>query len=565
MADEDRARLNRRQFLRAGMLTAAAGAAAAVGRPASGQEASTAPVAPGHKQPPRAAASFELEEATIADLRRGLDSGAWSAHALTAAYLSRIADLDGPARGETEAGLTGLRSMIEINPDALAIADALDAERKAGRSRGPLHGIPVVIKDNIDTADRMMTTAGSLALLGSIAPRDSFVAQRLREAGAVILGKTNLSEWANIRSSHSSSGWSGRGGQCRNPYALDRSPCGSSSGTGAAVSANFAAVGVGTETDGSIVCPSQTCGLVGIKPTVGLVSRAGIIPISHSQDTAGPIARTVTDAAALLTVLAGPDPRDPATARAGDHAQDYTKFLDPAGLRGARIGIARGYFGFSARVDAIMEEVIAVLKSGGAEIVDPADIPTAGKFDAGELDVLLYELKADLNAYLAGLGPNAPVKTLADLIAFNEEHKDVEMPYFGQELFIEAEKKGPLTDKAYLKALTSGHTLSREKGIDALVKKHRLDAILAPTGGPAWTIDLVNGDHFSGGSSSAAAVAGYPDITVPAGFIFGLPVGVSFFGQAWSEPALFRIAYAYEQASKVRKPPRFLTSVESAV
>ena len=430
-----------------------------------------------------------------------------------------------------------------MNPDALSIADSLDQERKAKGPRGPLHGVPVLIKDNIDTADRMMTTAGSLALVGSKPPQDSYVAQKLRAAGAVILGKTNLSEWANIRSSHSTSGWSGRGGLTKNPYALDRNPCGSSSGTGAGISANLCAVGIGTETDGSIVCPSSSNGLAGIKPTVGLVSRSGIIPISHSQDGAGPMCRTVRDAAILLGALTGVDPRDSATAASqGKSFTDYTQFCDPNGLKGARIGVARKYFGFSDAVDALMEQALDAMKKQGATLVDPADIETLGKFDESELLVFMYELKADLNAYLARLGPNAPVRTLKDIIDFNDRNRQKEMPYFGQDLFLKAEAKGPLTEKAYLDALEKNHQLARTEGIDATMDKYHLDAIVAPTGGPAWLTDLVNGDHVAGGSSNAAAVAGYPNINVTAGFISGLPVGISFFGRAWSEPTLIRLA-----------------------
>jgi amidase len=501
---------------------------------------------------PAGAKSFEFEEATITDLRAKMQSGALTAQALTKAYLARIQELD---KGH-------INSVIELNPDAIAIAEKLDKERKANQARGPMHGIPVLIKDNIDTGDKMQTTAGSLALLGSKATRDSAVAQRLREAGAVILGKTNLSEWANIRSSHSTSGWSGRGGLTRNPYALDRNPCGSSSGSGAATSANFCTVAVGTETDGSIVCPSSSNGLVGIKPTVGLVSRRGIIPISHSQDTAGPMARTVRDAAILLGVLSGSDPADSATADADARKQkDYTQFLDPNGLKGAKIGVARKYFGFSDAVDKLMNDVIAEMKSAGAEIVDPADLESHGKFDDSELTVLMYELKADLNAYLAGRS-DAQVKTLADVIAFNDKNKEKEMPYFGQDMFLKAEAKGPLSDKEYVDALAANHKLAREQGIDGVMDKHHLDALIAPTGGPAWLTDLANGDHFTGGSSNAAAVAGYPNINVPAGFVFGLPVGISFFGRAWSEPTLIKIAYGFEQLTKARKPPRFLPTMK---
>jgi amidase len=506
--------------------------------------------------------SFEFEEATIPDLQRRMNSGEISAHALTQAYLTRISEIDDNCSrtGCGEKKGPGLNSVIEVNPDALAIADALDKERKEKGARGPMHGIPVLIKDNIDTADRMETTAGSLALVGSKPAQDSSVAKKLREAGAVILGKTNLSEWANIRSSHSTSGWSGRGGLTKNPYALDRNPCGSSSGSGAATSANLCTVAVGTETDGSIVCPSSANGIVGIKPTVGLISRAGIIPISHSQDTSGPMARTVRDAAILLGALTGSDPRDPASADANSKMQkDYTQFLDPNGLRGARIGVARKYFGFSDAVDALMNHLIDEIKSAGATIVDPADLETFGKFDESELTVLLYELKADLNTYFA-TRPNAQVHTLADVIAFNDRHKDSEMQYFGQDLFLKAQEKGPLSDKAYTDALANNHKLAREQGIDAVTDKFHLDALLAPTGSPAWTTDLVNGDHAIGGSSNAAAVAGYPNINVPAGFIFGLPVGVSFFGRAWSEPALLKIAYGFEQLVNARKAPAFLAT-----
>jgi len=539
--------MSRRELLQAGVTGSLA---VAVGRVVPAAVRGSAEAAPVQGAP------FELEEATIAQLQAEMNAGTHTARSLAEAYLGRIEAIDG-----------GMRSVIEVNPDAVAIAVALDAERKAKGPRGPLHGIPVVVKDNIATADRMATTAGSLALVGAKAPRDSFVAERLRAAGAVILGKTNLSEWANFRSSKSSSGWSGRGGQCRNPYALDRSPCGSSSGTGAAVSANLAAVGVGTETDGSIVCPSAINSLVGIKPTVGLVSRSGIVPISHTQDTAGPMARTVAGAAALLGALAGVDPRDAATAVGrGKAAADYTEFLDPNGLKGARIGVARAkFFGYSSETDALAEAALVAMKRLGAVIVDPADIPHAGEFDDAEFEVLLYEFKADLNAYLAEWAPGAPVRTLADVIAFNEQHRDREMPYFGQDTMEKAEKKGPLTEKAYLKALKTCRALSRAKGLDAVMTTHRLDAIVAPTGGPPWTIDLVNGDHFLGASSTPAAVSGYPSITVPAGYVFGLPVGMSFIGRAWSEGTLIRLAYAFEQGTKLRRPPRLLATADLTV
>ncbi len=541
--------VNRRELLQAG---AAVGVAAVAGG------ASAAENGEGHA-PPAAARTLpatELEEATLADVRAGLDSGRWTARSLCQAYIGRVDAVD-----------RDLRSVIEVNPDALEIAERLDRERKEKGPRGPLHGIPVLIKDNIATADRMMTSAGSLALATAPAPRDASLADRLRRAGAVILGKTNLSEWANFRSSHSSSGWSGRGGQCRNPYALDRSPCGSSSGTGAAVAASLAAVGVGTETDGSIVCPSAACSLVGIKPTVGLVSRTGIVPIAHSQDTAGPMARTVADAALLLGVLAGQDQSDVATeASVGNAMSDYTRFIKPDGLKGARIGVAREkFFGYSEATDRICEEAIADLKRAGAVIVDPANIPHAGEYDDPELTVLLYEFKADLNAYLAGLGPGAPVHTLADLIAFNGAHADAEMPYFGQDLFEKAEAKGPLTDKAYRKALDECRRLSRREGLDLVFTRERLDALVAPTGAPPWLIDLVDGDHFLGASSTPAAVSGYPSITVPAGYSFGVPVGLTFIGRRWSEPTLVRLAYAFEQATRHRKAPRFLPATDLSV
>ncbi|MDP9178218.1 MAG: amidase, partial [Gemmatimonadota bacterium] len=444
-----------------------------------------------------------------------------------------------------------------------SIAEALDAERTAKGPRGPLHGIPVLLKDNIDTADRMATSAGSLALASSIAREDATIARKLREAGAVILGKTNLSEWANFRSTRSSSGWSSRGGQTKHAYVLDRNPCGSSSGSGGAISANYAAGAVGSETDGSIVCPASINGIVGIKPTLGLLSRSGIIPIAHSQDTAGPMTRTVADAALLLTVMAGVDPADSATlASRGRTRIDYTRSLDVNGLRGARIGVARKrFFGYSESADRLVNDAIAVMKSRGAVIIDPADIPNAGSYDDTEFEVLLYEFKADLNKYLAGLGPNVRARTLKDLIDFNERNRDREMPYFGQEIFLMAEKKGPLTEKKYRDALAKNHRNSRSQGIDAVMKKHRLDAIVAPTGTPAWPTDLINGDHFSGASSTPAAVAGYPNINVPAGFAHGLPVGMSIMGRAWSEPTLIRIAYSFEQATHHRKPPRFLPTL----
>ncbi len=532
--------INRRDFLQASV----AGSVLALSTPALAWIRE----APAFSSP--ASKDFEFAEVTVRELREAMDAGRLTARSIVKSYLERIEEID--RRGPQ------LNSVIELNPDAVEIAESLDKERKAGRVRGALHGIPVLIKDNIDTADKMKTTAGSLALMDSKPARDAFVAQRLREAGAVIIGKTNLSEWANFRSTNSTSGWSGRGGQTRNPYALDRNPCGSSSGTGAAVAANLCAIGVGTETDGSIVCPSSANSIVGLKPTLGLVSRTGIIPIAHSQDTAGPMARTVWDAAILLGALAGVDARDAVTNESRGRGQaDYTQFLKADGLKGARIGVARKSFGFNVGVDKLMEDAIKEMKRLGANIVDPADIATSGKFDDSEFEVLLYEFKADLNAYLAGLGPNVPVRSLKDLIDFNERNKEKEMPYFGQEIFIKAQEKGPLTSKAYKLALAKNHRLSRTEGIDATLGKHRLDAIIAPTGGPAWPTDLINGDHFGGGSSSAAAVAGYPNITVPAGYVYGLPVGISFFGAAYSEPVLLRLAYAFEQATKLRRAPQF--------
>ena len=488
-----------------------------------------------------------------------METGQDTARSLAEKYLARIDALDrqGPS----------VRSILEINPDALTIADRLDAERKTRGPRGPLHGIPIVIKDNIATADRMMTTAGSLALVGVKPPKDAFIVTRLRNAGAVILGKTNLSEWANFRSSRSSSGWSARGGQTRNPYALDRSPSGSSSGSAVAVATNFAAAAVGTETSGSIVSPSQANSVVGIKPTVGLLSRTGIIPVAHTQDTPGPIARTVADAAALLDAMAGADPDDVATIpQAG--ANGYTKSFDRAGLKGARIGIVRKrLFGNSVETDRVAEAAIAVMKARGAVIVDPTDLPTLGTFDDAELDVLLYEFKADLNRYLAWLGPASPVHSLKDVIAFNNAHRDEELPYFGQELFMLAEDKGPLTDPTYTRARVDAWGYAGTYGIDGVMAKYRLDALVALTAGPAGLIDLGKGDNrsaFLPGLSGIAAVAGYPHITVPAGYIRGLPVGMSFVGRAWSEATLIKLAYAYEQATKHRRPPTFAPTAQAS-
>jgi len=539
--------LDRRSLLR---LSALGGVAALAPRAA----AEAADVAPTAAPPP--VGSFELDELSVADLQKRMQAKQDTSSSLCEKYLARIEAVDrgGPA----------LRSVLEVNPDALEIAGKLDAERAAGKVRGPLHGIPVLIKDNVGTADRMETTAGSLALVGAAPAADAHIAKRLRDAGAVILGKTNLSEWANFRSTHSSSGWSGRGGQTRNPYALDRNPSGSSSGTGAAVAASLCAVGVGTETDGSIVSPSNNCGLVGFKPTLGLVSRTGIVPIAHSQDTAGPMCRTVADAAALLSALAGYDPGDAATKDlSGKPAVDYTAFLDPKGLRGARIGVPRKkLFGQSAASDAVVEAALDVMRREGAVVVDPADIATVGETDDSEFEVLLYEFKADLNAYLASLPPKNRYRSLQDLIEFNKQNRDREMPYFGQEIFEKAQAKGPLTDKAYTEALAKDLRLTRTEGIDKTMDANKLDCLVAATSGPATLIDLVNGDYGVGGSSSFPAIAGYPDVTVPAGSWFGLPVGISFFGRANSEPILFKIAYAFEQATKARKKPTFPATVD---
>jgi len=547
--------MDRRDFVRLGAI---AGAVAVRGKPLVAETLTGRDASDGLRAGRSSAVPpFELDEATLSDLQAGMAAGKMTARSITQLYLDRIAalNLNGPA----------LRHVLETNPDALSIADSLDQERKAGKVRGPLHGIPILLKDNIDTADRMTTTAGSLALAGSIPLQDAFIAAKLRAAGAILLGKTNLSEWANFRSSHSTSGWSGRGGLAKNPYALDRNACGSSSGSGGAVSANLSALAIGTETDGSIVCPSSANGIVGIKPTLGLVSRAGIIPIAHSQDTAGPMARTVRDAAILLGVIAGVDSRDSATSASNGRGQaDYTRFLDANGLRGARIGVVRKHFGFNDAVDALMASAIGVMKQQGAVVIDPAEIASEGKFDDSEFDVLLYEFKADLNAYLAGLGSKAPVRTLKDIIDYNEAHKDQEMPFFGQDIMIKAQAKGPLTEKAYLAALAKDRKLSREQGIDAAMTKNKLDALIAPTGGPAWLTDLITGDHYSGGYSTASAVAGYPHITVPAGFSHNLPVGISFFGRAYSEPTLIKLAYAYEQATKHRRAPTFIPTFGNA-
>ena len=499
--------------------------------------------------------SFELDEKSIRDITGAFEQGKYSSEDITRLYLERIEALDhqGPE----------LHAIIETNPEALQLARDLDREREDKGPRSPLHGIPVVLKDNIDTHDLMTTTAGSLALEGSVPSRDSEVARRLREAGAIVLAKANLSEWANFRSFNSSSGWSARGGQCRNPYILDRNPCGSSSGSAVAVSANLCPVAIGTETNGSIVCPSNANGIVGIKPTVGLVSRRGIVPISHNQDTAGPMARTVADAAALLSIISGADPEDPFTRDAGTKGRpDYTAFLDPDGLNGKRIGVAREYFDFHPKVEAVMETALADLESLGAVLVDPVEFPDSKELGGAAFNVMLYDFRVDLEAYLRALpGENMP-RTLADLIAFNEAHREREMPWFEQEIFLEAEKTKEVTEADYREDLEKLLSFYRENGIDKLMDEHRLDAIIAPTGGPAWTTELLYGDHGGGGSSSPAARAGYPNITVPAGIIHGLPVGISFFGRAWSEPVLIEAAYAYEQGTNHRRPPAFLPTLE---
>ena len=543
--------LSRREFLQSSAMAAAAlllptGEASAVGDMAA--------VPAIHE---------DVVEVGIAELQARMARGELTARRLVQKYIERITGLD-------QAG-PRVNSVLEVNPDVLAIADALDAERAAKGPRGPLHGIPILLKDNIDTADNMLTTAGSLGLVGTRPTQDATVAKRLRDAGAILLGKTNLSEWANFRGFQSSSGWSGRGGQNNNPYVLDRNPCGSSSGSAAAVAANFAAAALGTETDGSIVCPSATCGVVGIKPTVGLTSRAGVIPIASSQDTVGPQGRTVADAAAVLGALVGVDPRDAATAEsAGKFFSDYTQFLDPNSLRGARIGVGRqSYFGYSPETDAVINAAIGIMQWAGATIVDPADAPSLEAYggSSAEFTVLLYEFKAELNAYLATREPNprfpnaAKPRTLAELIAFNEAVRDVELRYFGQEIFLLAEETPGLNDAAYREAKAEARRLGREQGIDAILDQHKLDALVAPTGSPAWTTVLVNGDLFLGASSGLAAVAGYPLITVPAGYAFGLPIGITFMGRAYSEPTLIKLAYAFEQVSKFRRPPQFLPSI----
>ena len=504
--------------------------------------------------PTGAVARDPLFEQGVTELTELMRRGELTSRGLTERYLARIDAMD--KRG------AAINAIIELNPDALAIADRCDAERRAGNAAGPLHGIPVVVKDNIDSGDRMRTSAGSLALASTSAPHDAFIIERLRLAGAVLLGKTNMSEWANFRSTRSTSGWSGRGGLTRNPYVLDRNPCGSSSGTGAAIAADFATVGIGTETDGSIICPSSFCGLVGVKPTVGLWSRSGIIPISASQDTAGPMARSVADAAVLLGALVGVDGRDRATEQSrGRNASDYRGALHAGALKGARIGVARNLAGFNPDVDARFGEALRALADAGAIIVDPANLTTAGMFDAAEGVVLDYEFKAGLNAYLASRGAGTPVRTLAELIAWNEQEHGSEMPWFGQETFVRAQKAGPLTDRKYLDARAKCLLLARTQGVDATLARHRLDAIVLPSNQPAWTTDLLNGDHFVGGNSSFAAVAGYPSVTVPMGLVHELPVGISFIGGAWREARLLGFAFDFEQATKLRRSPRFLPTL----
>jgi amidase len=535
--------MDRRKFLETGALAGAAAASAAL----AGQSGPTRTAVP----------SFELDEATVDDLQRRMGAGELSARSIAEKYLARIEAVD---RGGPK-----LNSVIEVNPDALAIAEERDRERTQGNVRGPLHGIPVLVKDNLDTADRMMTTAGSLALEYAAPPkRDSFVVSRLREAGAVLLGKTNLSEWANIRSSRSTSGWSARGGQTVNPYALDRNPCGSSSGSGTAAAANLATLTIGTETDGSIVCPSSICGLVGVKPTIGLVSRSGIIPISSSQDTAGPMTRTVRDAALLLNAIAGTDPRDAVTTVRRAQV-DFTADLKPHALDGKRIGVARKMAGFNERVDALFARALDALKKRGAVLVDPADVPQTPGLGDAEFDVLLFELKAGLAAYFAQRNAPNGIESLKDVFDYNEKERTRELRFFGQDLFKKSMDLGPLTSPKYVAARRKCRSGARALGIDAICHKHRLDAIVAPTTGPAWVTDLLNGDHYTGGSASTyPAVAGYPHVTVPMGRVAGLPVGLSFFGRAWTDASLLSMAFAYEHATKHRTPPRFLSTVDLA-
>ena len=534
--------VDRRQFILSSVLGGAGIAAGCLNRDRSPGAASDTGDIP----------AFELDEFSVAELSHKMVTGEMTSRSITELYLNRIARLD---RAGPE-----LRAVIETNPEALETATALDAERRTTGPRGPLHGIPVLVKDNIDTADRMTTTAGSLALEGSTPRRDAFLSGRLRTAGAVILGKSNLSEWANFRSRNSSSGWSGRGGQCRNPYLLDHNPCGSSSGPAVAVSANLAPLAIGTETNGSIVCPASRNGIVGFKPTVGLLSRSGIIPIAESQDTAGPMTRTVEDAALLLGILTGIDPRDPATSRShGRSETDYTQFLDAGRLEGARIGVSRN-FNFDSAIWNVFEREIQLIRDRGAEIVDPANVPNTNRYRDSSFEVMLYEFKSGLNRYLEALGPDAPRKSLAEIIEFNAANQEREMPYFGQDILIEAQRMGPLSDQTYIDALETNRRFSRREGIDQVMATHNLDAIIAPTGDPAWLTDHLNGDPRTGSSSGPAAVAGYPSVTVPMGFLGELPVGISFFGRAWTESLILGLAFAYEQATGHRRPPRFLKS-----
>jgi amidase len=537
--------MDRRNFVRLGL---AAGAAAGMGQ--------TGAASPAGSPGARLGAGSILDAGVQLQQQR-MGANKLTSHMLTSQYLARIGAVDkaGPR----------LNAIIELNPDALKIAAGMDRERKAGKLRGPLHGIPVLLKDNIATGDRMSTSAGSLALAGVRASRDAFVAARLRAAGAVIVGKTNLSEWANMRSTHSVSGWSGRGGLTRNPYALDRNTSGSSSGSGAAIAAGLATLAVGTETDGSIVSPASICGLVGIKPTVGLVSRSGIIPIAHSQDTAGPMARSVADAALMLAAMTGVDAADPATGESGGKSADYAQALAPGGLQGKRIGVARNFFGRNPEVDALIEQALLVLKALGAVLVDPVEVPNRDKYDDTETEVLQTEFKADLAAYLKDYAPGAPIASMSDLIAFNLAHREQELAFFGQEHLIRSQAKGGLDSQVYLDALANNHRYAREEGLDQVLRAHALDALVAPTGGLGWLTDFINGDHFGGSFSSPAAVAGYPHITVPAGYVHGLPAGLSLVGPAWSEAALIGMAYAYEQATMHRRAPQFPASVSLAV
>lgn len=537
--DRDQRRRSRREFVG----TIAAGAVGIAVTTSEPTRASTQTSVP----------DFPFAEATIEDLQKAMASGATTSTQLVEMYVTRLEAIDrsGP----------NLRSIIELNQDAASIAKAMDAERASKGARGPLHGIPILVKDNIDTADTMATTAGSLAMVGGKPARDAHIITRLREAGAVLLGKSNLSEWANFRSTRSTSGWSARGGQCRNPYALDRNPSGSSSGSGAAVAASLCAVAVGTETDGSIVSPASSCGIVGIKPTLGLVSRAGIIPIAHSQDTAGPMTRTVKDAAALLEAMVGEDPRDVLTREARAKWQGgLAASFDPNGLKGARIGIVRNQVGNNPGVKKLVDEAVDAMTKAGAFPID-VTIPTVSEIGGPEFEVLLYEFKADLNAYLAGLGPSAPVKSLAAVIDYNSAHADREMPIFGQEILVMAQGKGPLTDPAYKKALASCRRLSRTLGIDRALTQHKLTALAAPSSDPAWLTDPISGDHYLGGSSTLAAVAGYPSVSVPMGAVYGLPVGLSFFGKAFSDATMVKYAYAFEQLTRHRTPPKYLATV----